>query len=483
MKTIYSSAFLCFFLVALSSPAQVNQPTTPGADSELTIPLSPAELAVWEAASNAVQAATIIWLPDQPAPANQWALAGAPGTLPLTDAAGALGVPLQEASSNDQNTVRFVYQTSPAVIAAAMSAALAATSGGNSPQTLDSLGGCVRPGAGLTAWWQAENNSNDSQGSHPGQTPHGVSYAAGQVGQAFAFNGSNQSIQIPYTNDLATPGFTIEAWVMPTNQIGSQRSVFAQAYGRQLVVSPGSGGLNVSFFVTSTNGTFYGVTSGRVIPLNQWSHLAGAWDGANLKLYTNGVLARSASLQLPAIGNSGCPFSIGGINSCGYSGQYFPGLIDEVSFYDRALLAGEINAIYLAGSAGKCTTPSGCATSPGGAVASWPGEGDASDMFFNNCPGTLQNGVAFDQGMVSRAFSFDGTNQAVEIAGFIHAVDARLLRRGLGQAGFPDRGCAGPGLHLGPELRPAIGRPQRGPGAAGRLRHCHRSLDLPRSGE
>ena len=415
VKTIYLTAFLCSSLLGFSLMAQVNQPTTPGADSGLTIPLSPAEIAVWEAASNAVQGATIIWLPDQPAPAGQWVLAGAPGTLPLTGEAGAVGVPLQEASSNILNTVTFVYQTSPAVVAAAMSAALAAAQSGNSPQPLDSLGGCVRPGSGLIGWWQAEGNANDSAGSHPGQTPNSVSFVAGKVGQAFSLNGSNQSIQIPYTNDLATPGFSVEAWVNPAHQIGSQASVFGQAYGRHLVVSPGSGGLNVSFFVTDTNGTFYGVTSGRVIPLNQFTHLAGTWDGASLKLYTNGVLARSSSLQLAAIGNSLCPFSIGGINSCSYSGQYFPGLIDEVSLYNRALLTGEINAIYLAGSAGKCTTPPSCVTSPLSAVASWPGEGDASDMFDNNCPGTLQNGVTFDQGMVSRAFSFNGTNQAVEI--------------------------------------------------------------------
>jgi hypothetical protein len=416
MKTIYSSAFICFFLVWLSSQAQVNQTTTPSADSGATIPLSPAEAAVLEAASNAVQAATIIWLPDQPLPAIQWPPASVQGRGALSDAAGVVGVAIRDASSNGQTTVRFVYQTSPAVVAAAMSAALGAAHSINSPQPLDSLGGCVPPGSGLIGWWQAEDNANDSAGFHPGQTPNGVSFVAGKVGQAFALNGSNQSVQIPYTNDLATAAFSVEVWVNPTNQIGWQAFVFGQAYGRQLVVSPGSGGLNVSFFVTDTNGSFYGVYSSRVIALNQWTHLAGTWDGSSLKLYLNGVQDRSASLQLPAIGNSGCPFSIGGMNnSCSYSGQYFPGLIDEVSLYNRALLAGEINAIYLAGSAGKCKTPSGCATCPLGAVASWPGEGDASDMFANNCPGTLQNGVAFDQGMVSRAFSFNGTNQAVEI--------------------------------------------------------------------
>jgi hypothetical protein len=191
--------------------------------------------------------------------------------------------------------------------------------------------------------------------------------------------------------------------------------VFGQTYGRQLIVRPGTTGVNVGFLVTDTNGNFYGVYSSRQIPIGQWTHLAGAWNGTNLVLYLNGVLDRSATLSLPTIGNSGCPFSIGGMSSsCGYSGQYFPGQLDEVSLYDRALLAGEINSIYLAGVAGECQTLPGCATFPTNAVASWPGEGDASDMFNLN-PGALQNGVAFDHGMVARAFSFNGSQQGVEI--------------------------------------------------------------------
>jgi len=114
MKTIYSSAFLCFFLAGFSSWAQLDQATPPDAGGAAAIPWSPAEAAVLEAASNAVQAATIIWLPDQPVE-------------------GAVVVPTQDASSNGQNTVRFVYQTSPAAVAATMTAALGAARSGNEP--------------------------------------------------------------------------------------------------------------------------------------------------------------------------------------------------------------------------------------------------------------------------------------------------------------------------------------------------------------
>jgi hypothetical protein len=52
--------------------------------------------------------------------------------------------------------------------------------------------------------------------------------------------------------------------------------VFGQTYGRQLIVRPGTTGVNVGFLVTDTNGNFYGVYSSRQIPIGQWTHLAGA---------------------------------------------------------------------------------------------------------------------------------------------------------------------------------------------------------------
>ena len=56
--------------------------------------------------------------------------------------------------------------------------------------------------------------------------------------------------------------------------------------------------------------------------------------------------------------DSGCPISIGGANdSCGYSGQYFAGLIDEVTLYSSALSPDQVQAIYNAGAAGKCNIP------------------------------------------------------------------------------------------------------------------------------
>src|SRR5262249_3317548 len=60
---------------------------------------------------------------------------------------------------------------------------------------------CTNAPAGMVSWWPAEGNGNDIAGSNPG-TVTGISYSAGEVGQAFNFNGTNGSVFIPASGSL-----------------------------------------------------------------------------------------------------------------------------------------------------------------------------------------------------------------------------------------------------------------------------------------
>jgi len=420
MKILYSSAFVCCLLVWFSSPVQVIQAASHNAANTAAIGPSAAEAAVLRAASNAVQASRSIRLTNQ---VSQAAAAPPAGTRATTTASGsptAAGVAIRTVSTNALQmvtTVRLQNQLSPA----ARMTALAAGQSNNRLLSLENGPACVRLGSGLVSWWQAEDDASDSVGSNSGVLANDASFDAGMVGEAFTFNGTNQSVEIPYSATMATPGFTLEAWVKPAGQAEDwlgQAFVFGQSYGRQLVVRAGSQGLAVALQISNDPWTFYEVDSSGEIPIGEWTHLAGTWDGGTLSLYINGTLDQQAAVDTVAW-DSGCAFHIGGVydpeGDCAYVGQFFNGLIDEVSLYDRALFAGEINAIYLAGAAGKCKTAPVCVACPASAVAWWPGQGDASDVF-GNSPGVLQNGAGFGVGMTGQAFSFDGINQAVEVS-------------------------------------------------------------------
>jgi len=85
-------------------------------------------------------------------------------------------------------------------------------------------------------------------------------------------------------------------------------------------------------------------------------HFAATYDGAWLKVYLNGVLANQAAWT-NGIFPGNAPLVIG----ANLIHSVFNGLIDEPAVYNRALSDTEIQAVYNAGSAGKC--PSGTAPS------------------------------------------------------------------------------------------------------------------------
>ena len=59
MKTLYSSAFVCFFLAVFSAPTQVTDPTHPNADGTAPIPVSAAAGVPLGVATNGVVPPTI----------------------------------------------------------------------------------------------------------------------------------------------------------------------------------------------------------------------------------------------------------------------------------------------------------------------------------------------------------------------------------------------------------------------------------------
>ena len=48
---------------------------------------------------------------------------------------------------------------------------------------------CTPPPPGMVAWWPGEGNANDIRGGNNGTPQGGVTFPAGEVGQAFSFDG------------------------------------------------------------------------------------------------------------------------------------------------------------------------------------------------------------------------------------------------------------------------------------------------------
>jgi glucose/arabinose dehydrogenase len=216
-------------------------------------------------------------------------------------------------------------------------------SGYSNIATAQTTVGAAQPSGLVAAYGFNESGgtgANDQSGNgNTGSLTNGAARnGSGKYGSAIAFDGSDDVVVVPDANSLdLTSGMTLEAWVYPTTTLSDWKSILqkeADAYflnGNTNTNKVGVGGTFAGSCCTVLQGP-------NALPANQWTHVAGTYDGANLRLYVNATQvasqARTGSLQV-----TGTPLRIGGNT---YSTEFFPGRIDEVRVYNRALSQGEI---------------------------------------------------------------------------------------------------------------------------------------------
>ncbi len=111
----------------------------------------------------------------------------------------------------------------------------------------------------------------------------------------------------------------------------------------------------VSFFFGQGGGganNFFGVATLASVLDNHWHHLVGVFTGTQILLYEDNVLQNSRATSTTPVGNVR-DVEIGRSWGGGSPTRWFRGLLDEVSFYNRALSPSEVSGLYSAGLAGK----------------------------------------------------------------------------------------------------------------------------------
>jgi Concanavalin A-like lectin/glucanases superfamily/Immunoglobulin domain len=221
---------------------------------------------------------------------------------------------------------------------------------------------CAPPPSGLVSWWRAEGDATDFVAGNNG-TMQNVGFVPGEVGQAFAFDPlSFNPVRISIPDQPAfvlTNSLTIEAWIRPHGAgyfilLRGDHRPGLDPYGLRMLAN------NVlRFQIQDTNDNIAFVDT--PLAYDQWWHVAGTFDGDSgaMKVYVNGALANQTNTTISPIGELNDLYPGIGIGNTGDPLINFPfnGDIDEVSLYSRALSQTEIQAIYNAGSSGKCAGP------------------------------------------------------------------------------------------------------------------------------
>jgi len=213
----------------------------------------------------------------------------------------------------------------------------------------------LAPTSALTGWFKGEGDVSDSsptanQGTVVGS---GTTFVTGEVGQAFSFDGTNNSgVTIPYNvgYDLNAPGFSASFWVNGSTNGNGTETLLDKSRG----VSDNTGW---SFDVNSSTGILtFSIGQGGTSPCcdqftkvnstvnildGNFHYVTGSWDAtaSTMSLYVDGVLQATTPVAgAPANNTRG--LNIGYSWGGGTPANFFAGLIDEVQIYDLPLPAG-----------------------------------------------------------------------------------------------------------------------------------------------
>jgi len=198
----------------------------------------------------------------------------------------------------------------------------------------------------LVGYWKFDGNANDSSGNGLDGTIMGDPvFAEGVAGMALDFDGDGDYVDCG--NDPLfdiTGEISVSAWL-------NIRSI-PNAWTGAVVKGENAWRLgNVDmdprfhFGITIWNAPDTASVDGATaVGYNEWHHVTGTFDGANINVYLDGVLDGSNPTTEP-IGISTTNLFIG--ENSESPGRSWDGLIDEVMIYNRTLSDGEI--MYLAG--------------------------------------------------------------------------------------------------------------------------------------
>ena len=232
---------------------------------------------------------------------------------------------------------------------------------------------CLYPPDWMIGWWPGDGNAHDIAGGHHGRLAGDATYGAGRVSNAFAFGGAGEVV-IEHSDEFHVDRFSFDAWVHPT-AYGENVEVIAsrETDGGVVQFAVGIRGTedpaadpevptgNLVFMIGGIQGLpgeHRGWTdAGARVPLDQWTHVALAFNGATVRAYVNGAQTRvftELSGNLPRIE---AELKIGARSDAANAAtpaSMFNGLIDEVEFFNVFLGAAQIGPIHASGAAGKC---------------------------------------------------------------------------------------------------------------------------------
>jgi len=294
--------------------------------------------------------------------------------------------------------------------------------------TLTSSTDSINLQSGLVGWWKMNGNAKDFTPNSGDGTVSGATLASDRKGganSAYSFSGLGTYISIPFADTLQPKSnITVNAWINVSNATNNEQKIISTTEsGGYALFTTGStadqcAAYQLAFIVSTSSGYRKACAARSLVANGTWSHIVGTYDGNNIALYVNGVLAGSDSYGGATVRyTKSNPTCIGGesTTSACTGGDNFIGSIDDVRIYNRVLSNTEIMQLYEQYDPGIQA-----ASGQNGLVGQWKLDGNAKDNtpYGNEGVVTGTSNVMDRGGKANGAMSFNGTSDYIEIDNF-----------------------------------------------------------------
>ena len=205
-------------------------------------------------------------------------------------------------------------------------------------------------------WWKLDETTGTSANDQSAYANDGTltnmagtEWTTGVIDNGLNFDGSNHWVNTTIASNTTTT-VTMMAWFKSDDAGAIEDSYVRQRFVTQRDAAASS---RLGLGINNDRVAIYWDDSGSniqenatVLVADTWYHAAVTYDGANVRLYFNGVEDTNspwaeASMSTPSTNT----FEIG----AGGGVRLFAGVLDDVRLYDRAVCAAEVAAIYAQG--------------------------------------------------------------------------------------------------------------------------------------
>ena len=201
---------------------------------------------------------------------------------------------------------------------------------------------------GLVAHWAFDKGKgevlHDSSGNANHGTIHGAQWVKSGKGYALRFDGVDDYVDCGVGKSLdLTDALTLEVWAKPTAANSGEPGIVGKFFDSYAITYYG----NAFFYVSSGGNKAFGPTR-----INTWSHFAATFDGKMLRFFINGIETQVTPSKFKTANHGhnflmGCVFGDPASEDANLRRtSFFPGEIDAVRVYNRAISQREVLEDY-----------------------------------------------------------------------------------------------------------------------------------------